>query len=166
MKIYDSNTQTIIETPYFCGYSYVNDPKPHLGFYEYVEPDCDVNNQTLGKIIIVNDIATNEIINFPSWEFIDLPIRIKVREKYLYKSKSALALQMLVSDIKSTTKRGTQFYRYGYFAFLYTDDFTLNEDGTITSKDANMILEQIHKKFEIGIRDEEEAIIETIQSNT
>lgn len=98
------------------------------------------------------------------WKYPDLSIRVRVRQKYLVKQKSGLALQMAISQPKQETDKNGKVYKIAYLSYIFTEN-TDNEDfqlinGTIVSNDENIQVEQLHETgFELGIYDEESAII-------
>lgn len=136
-------------------------PDHDNGVYEYVEPTYDPETQTLGKVIIVNNIATKEIIPYPNWRYIDYPVRITVREKLLRSGKklSALAFDSLIDNLGVNSERivkDNTKYKCIYLKFLESSNnspkpafsFSLNtESGVITPSNSDMILEQIRFDF-------------------
>lgn len=136
-------------------------PDTENGVYEYIEPAYNPETQTLGKVIIVNNIATKEIIPYPNWRFIDYPVRITVREKLLRKGKKfeSLAFDSLIDNLGANSERivkNNKRYRCTYLKFLESSNnspkpdfyFTLNtESGVITPSDSDMIIEQIRSDF-------------------
>lgn len=136
-------------------------PDPANGVYEYVEPTYNPEIQTLGKVIIVNNIATKEIIPYPNWRFIDYPARITVREKLLRKGKKfeSLAFDSLIDNLGANSERivkNNKRYRCIYLKFLESSNntpqsdfyFTLDtETGIITPSDNKLNLEQIRSDF-------------------
>ena len=161
MILYNSNTKELSEIPIVYNGDRYTCPMPIKGIYEYQQPEYDSETQTLGKIIIVDDIATNEVIQYPNWLLIDYPIRITVREKLLRKGKKfeTLAFDSLIDNVGANSERiikDNKKYKCIYLKYLESSNntpkpplaFTLNtETGIIESPDADLIIEQIRFDF-------------------
>lgn len=161
MILYNSNTQELSEIPIVYNGDRYTCPMPSKGIYEYIKPEIDIELETLGQIIIVDDIATNEVIPFPEWKLIDYPVRIMVREKFLRSGKkfAGIAFDVLLDNLGANSERVVKYgkrYKRVYLRQLESENnnpksdvyFTLNsETGEITPSDSDIILEQIRFDF-------------------
>lgn len=161
MILYAQATGIISTTPVIVNGIKKSCPDPENGVYEYVEPAYDPETQTLGNVIIVNNIATKEIIPYQNWRFIDYPVRITVREKLLRKGKKfeSLAFDSLIDNLGANSERivkNNKRYRCIYLKFLESSNnspkpdfyFTLDpQTGIITPSDNKLNLEQIRFDF-------------------
>ena len=58
------------------GIKYV-EAMPQKGIYEYLKPEVDMTKETLSeKIIVIDNVAQNEVIKFPNWRHTLQPIRV------------------------------------------------------------------------------------------
>lgn len=151
MKLYNKKTGELKDTP--CDFDGISYPFaiPKKKIYEYVKPDYNSETQTLGEIYVENDIATNKIIEFSNWEYLEFPIRITVKQNDLRYGEvlQNLTFDMLVDnppqnvywkevEVEPDVFEKLKFVTV-YLKYLYSKDkFNLDTETNIISASSSL----------------------------
>jgi len=110
MKLYSIKNNSVGNAPIYVGGMAYTMPMPMSGVYSYVEPTYDIENETIGKFKIENNIATNEIIPFKKWKDISCNIRLTMKRVDCEKRKNGK-----LADFMNDTKNELEANNIGKF---------------------------------------------------
>ena len=147
-QVYSEKTGLIYDLPCnILGFGYTF-AKPTKGVYEYRKPEITGNQTLSDTIVVVDDIASNEIIEFPKWGHTINTIRVILNDVLIQIGGDYDAMYRNL-EIKKTLFEPYSYTQTGvYLSFLLVSDgFSVDESGIISHTDVRLIIQQQNFNF-------------------
>jgi len=147
-QVYSEKTKEIYDLPCNIGGFGYTIPKPTKGVYEYRKPKITEQQTLSDNIIVIDNIALNEIIKFPKWIHKEQSIRIILDDSLLEIGGDYDAMYRNL-EIKKALFEPYSYTQTGvYLSFLLASDgFSVDESGIISHTDVRLIIQQQNFNF-------------------